>query len=164
MHTDGLVFSADMGWWDFCALVILLFGLFRNPYSAHTVPEHRSKILHHQMSRCYDSCFVCEHVQAYFNDEEHEIRAILCRGEDRLILAFRGTARVENLLTDLKFHQVRLQLLQFFLCSATVGCCGTGVVLAVHPTARAESCLATACRNVGICVCTCFFVPCTGSL
>lgn len=45
--------------------------------------------------------------QAYFNDEEHEIRAILCRGEDRLILAFRGTARVENLLTDLKFHQVK---------------------------------------------------------
>jgi len=46
--------------------------------------------------------------QAYFNDEEHEIRAILCRGEDRLILAFRGTARVENLLTDLKFHQVSI--------------------------------------------------------
>ncbi|CAN0159806.1 unnamed protein product, partial [Ectocarpus fasciculatus] len=45
---------------------------------------------------------------AYFNDEKHEIRAILCRGEDRLILAFRGTARMENLLTDLKFHQVPL--------------------------------------------------------
>ncbi|CAM9615307.1 unnamed protein product, partial [Ectocarpus sp. 8 AP-2014] len=45
---------------------------------------------------------------AYFNDEKHEIRAILCRGEDRLILAFRGTARMENLMTDLKFHQVPL--------------------------------------------------------
>lgn len=43
--------------------------------------------------------------QAYFNDEEMETRAILCRGKDRLVLAFRGTARVENLVTDLKFHQ-----------------------------------------------------------
>ena len=43
--------------------------------------------------------------QAYFNDEETETRAILCRGKDRLVLAFRGTARVENLLTDLKLHQ-----------------------------------------------------------
>ncbi|CAM9778960.1 unnamed protein product, partial [Laminaria digitata] len=49
---------------------------------------------------------------AYFIDEETETRAILCRGKDRLVLAFRGTARVENLLTDLKFHQVPLPQLR----------------------------------------------------
>ena len=57
------------------------------------------------------TCFLCvglymnAGLQAYFIDEETETRAILCRGKDRLVLAFRGTARVENLLTDLKFHQ-----------------------------------------------------------
>lgn len=45
--------------------------------------------------------------QAYFYDEELETLAILCRGKDRLVLAFRGTARIENLMTDLKFHQAR---------------------------------------------------------
>lgn len=45
--------------------------------------------------------------QAYFYDEELETMAILCRGKDRLVLAFRGTARIENLMTDLKFHQAR---------------------------------------------------------
>jgi len=45
---------------------------------------------------------------SYIYNEETEMRAMLFRGADRLILAFRGTAHVKNLATDLKMTQTSL--------------------------------------------------------
>ncbi|CAM9380366.1 unnamed protein product [Phaeothamnion confervicola] len=39
--------------------------------------------------------------------DSHETRAMLCRGADRLVLAFRGTANVNNVMLDFKVKQVR---------------------------------------------------------
>lgn len=57
----------------------------------------------HRHATCVGFVYVMR--QAYFVDEETETRAMLCRGRDRLVLAFRGTARLNNVLTDLKLHQ-----------------------------------------------------------
>jgi hypothetical protein len=48
----------------------------------------------------------------YIYDEETEARVILCRGEDRLVLAFRGTATLNNLKTDISLKQLPLPQLR----------------------------------------------------
>ncbi len=45
----------------------------------------------------------------YIEHEGLQARVILCRGHDRLILAFRGTARLENIKTDFDFKQTPLR-------------------------------------------------------
>ncbi|CAM9850426.1 unnamed protein product [Chrysoparadoxa australica] len=45
----------------------------------------------------------------YIFDEESEIKVIIARGADRLVLAFRGTANATNLVSDLKLAQVPLR-------------------------------------------------------
>ncbi len=45
----------------------------------------------------------------YIEHEGFQARVILCRGDDRLILAFRGTATLENIKTDFDFKQTPLR-------------------------------------------------------
>jgi len=47
-------------------------------------------------------------IEAVFKDDEHDIRGFLARGENQLILAFRGTMTLKNVLTDLNLGQVLL--------------------------------------------------------